>query len=433
MIKAGKVFIGVVGIAKASIEVDPVGERRDALVREVHEFEEFSRLAGPSKREVDRKFGVLKTQLEEFRAASGGDDSEAIEVLEKSLSEANAEYTARMAYWEALYDAGKLRDYRVDGRDVDFTSFALLAPIVNSPAEEPSLPTESEEECKPRIPVFEDLGSKQTITQADFIYREYRRGWRNWDFLIALFKQNKIDEILAKRAHVETFTLHPLTQGTDPMPACLETGVVLTRKGMEWVYNPFVGGFSRAFTANGAGLIGIKAIELLEKLHKQGIIFGGQFIHSIVFSEERPGQYKIVLDGLGSKHVKMLAFDPSTKQALRLGCKLSDKAYRMAPGELKGFCPTRYDDMYRLAEAMFKIAGSKTSLSRFDQDTATQLTEKARWQIGESDMFTGYHISEAQAAALNEFKNEMFEHSNDLDLSRPNYKKWIEKFKVVFA
>jgi hypothetical protein len=243
-----------------------------------------------------------------------------------------------------------------------------------------------------------------------------------------LAKDKEIDVLLAQQG-LATYTLIPRNREVrESLPACFNKFIAIRRNGRS-IFDRWAGGFTVQRSPEKAVEIGVHVLGVLESLHKTGLVFGGQFIHSLVVTAG--GKY--VLKNMHETG-RMLTLSADGKEFVRSSsCNYSERPYRLAPGEIRGFCATRYDDMYRLAEALFKIAGTSLDFSTV-WDSDILLRNKAGWELKPELMDRGSVHQPPSAretnlmAVLNAFHKEMYDHSNDLDLAMPNYQAWIREF-----
>lgn len=190
-----------------------------------------------------------------------------------------------------------------------------------------------------------------------------------------------------------------------------------------------------------AAEIAVNALELLQKYHRLGMVHGGQFIFDLFASYDdrndrgvtSKGVRYIVLSEFDSMALRntgssVMYTDPFTRSHLEpsVECRsliIDHEIFRrMSPGELQGFCPTRADDMYRLAEALFKLLGGRINHTE-QRDAADWIETKQRLRLSGT--------SQAQLDIFNAFKQAMFELSNTRNTAEPNYAHWVQAFRAL--
>ena len=182
-------------------------------------------------------------------------------------------------------------------------------------------------------------------------------------------------------------------------------------------------------------------IELLKKLHSLGIVRSG------------PGNVRIkaknkvvdwsdpsamVIDNMNNVRLFVNPVDKVHNDPRDLGCAnqvtLSSQP-SLSPGELFGFCPTRFDDLYRLCEDLFTGAGFQRGVPT-DGDLLARgwINKKRNYRISPSSL---RHIvapiagSEKVYAVMNAFHREMFQRSFERSVDVPDYDHWINEFMSV--
>jgi hypothetical protein len=125
-----------------------------------------------------------------------------------------------------------------------------------------------------------------------------------------------------------------------------------------------------------------------------------------------------------------LLVDPATRthKSSFSECERPDDLYEslMSPSEIRGYCSTRADDLYRLSETSFNACGAYLSRS------GTDITEAKRlWRL---DHFTAlkskFDSRDVEIyKVLNAFHDAMFELSDSRWIDKPEYKGWNNRFE----
>ena len=162
----------------------------------------------------------------------------------------------------------------------------------------------------------------------------------------------------------------------------------------------------------------VKAIELLRSLHSMGMVHAGNFKEAFTVISHDESLDSVALSRTGS--MRLFVKDaPETKCAL----KRVVGVYVLSPGEMQGFCPIRYDDMYRLAELLIgclaKSPARRTSYEPIDVIDFKQ--NKLKLSLDDTPF----------ADTLNAFHEAMFVGSMERDGSRPHYEEWIDTFSKL--
>jgi hypothetical protein len=181
--------------------------------------------------------------------------------------------------------------------------------------------------------------------------------------------------------------------------------------------------------------VGINALKALEAIHSVGLVYGSA---KMIFDmrlrmngDDVPAWDQPDVLALDNLEFGSLFVNPEdhTQLSSYTRCEPDDELYRLSPGEIKGYCSTRADDLYRLSEALFKSCGC--SINRNLQRVAAEWMEiKREWRLQEGTLGVYYRASNAKYyRVLNEFHDTMFTLSNDRSMDKPEYESWIERFE----
>jgi len=188
-----------------------------------------------------------------------------------------------------------------------------------------------------------------------------------------------------------------------------------------------------------AAQIGVEVIRLLEKIHKLGLVYGRSILKGlkavVPVDEADKAEGILTFDfstlaladwGIGSR----LFVDVETRSHVHAKCRRirAHPSKEMSPGELMEFCPSRIDDMYRLAEALMIFAGGEL---RGDYRGDRWMPEKRDWILDTRNLQP--QGTESMYAVFNDFKNDMFKRSYELSKDKPDYEYWINKFQSIAA